>query len=214
MTTPQSAIALTNNLTSTPTGQPIPPIRTATIAEQKYITASLVLAFASDPVARWMYPDSYQYLTHFPHFVQVFSSKALAQATAYCIDGYAGAALWLPPGVEPDAELPIELLQRSIFESEQADVFAIREQMARYHPQQPHWYLPMMGVEPTQQGKGYGSALMQPVLVECDRDRIPAYLGASKPANVQFYERHGFKVLDTVQVGASPPIFPMLRQPQ
>jgi hypothetical protein len=44
-------------------------IRTATIADQKYIIAGLVLAFSNDPAARWMYPDPYQYLTHFPHFV-------------------------------------------------------------------------------------------------------------------------------------------------
>ncbi|WP_404790762.1 hypothetical protein [Altericista sp. CCNU0014] len=49
MTTPQSAIALTN----TPVmGQPFPPIRTAAIAEQKYIMASLVLAFTRDPLVR------------------------------------------------------------------------------------------------------------------------------------------------------------------
>jgi hypothetical protein len=58
MTTPQSAIALTKNLASTPTGQPIPPIRTAMIAEQKYMTASLVLAFASNPVVRYPFIDN------------------------------------------------------------------------------------------------------------------------------------------------------------
>jgi Uma2 family endonuclease len=47
-----------------------------------------------------------------------------------------------------------------------------------------------------------------------DRDRIPAYLEASKPANIPFYARHGFEVIGTIQIGASPPIFPMVRYPQ
>lgn len=195
-------------------GQTVAQIRTARISDQKYLIPSMVLAFSSDPAARWMYPDPYQYLTHFPRFVQAFGGIAFAQETAHCIDGYSGAALWFPPGVEPDVDPVIELLEQSIFESEQADVFAVFEQMGHYHPSQPHWYLPIIGVEPTQQGKGYGSALMQHVLMQCDRDHIPAYLEASKPANILFYERHGFKVLSTIQVGASPPIFPMVRQPQ
>jgi ribosomal protein S18 acetylase RimI-like enzyme len=189
-------------------------IRTATIADQKYIIAGLVLAFSNDPAVRWMYPDPYQYLTHFPLFVQAFGGKAFTQETTYCIDGYTGAALWFSPGIESDVELVVELIEQSVFESDRADVFAVFEQMGHYHLKEPHWYLPMIGVEPTQQGKGHGSALMQHVLAQCDRDRLPAYLEASKPANVPFYERHGFEALSTIQVGASPPIFPMVRYPQ
>jgi ribosomal protein S18 acetylase RimI-like enzyme len=189
-------------------------IRTATITDQKYIIASLVLAFSNDPAARWMYPDPYQYLTHFPLFVQAFGGRAFEGGTAYASDGYSGAALWFSPGAEPDIETTIEILQESIFDSDRTDVFAVLEQMGHYHPKEPHWYLPMIGVEPTQQGKGHGSALMQHVLAQCDRDRLPAYLEASKPANVPFYERHGFEVISTIQVGASPPIFPMVRYPR
>jgi ribosomal protein S18 acetylase RimI-like enzyme len=189
-------------------------IATATNAHQKYITASLVLAFINDPAMRWMYPDPYQYLAYFPRFIEVFGGKAFARKTAYFIDGYCGAALWFPPGVEPDVEPLIKLLEQSIFESDRADMFAVLEQMDRYHPKEYHWYLSLIGVEPTQQGKGYGSALMQQVLTQCDRDRIPAYVEASKPANVLFYERHGFQAIGTIQAGKSPPIFPMIRQPQ
>jgi GNAT superfamily N-acetyltransferase len=208
-------VACTEQMTPTAAlRQTVAPIRTATIADQKYIIASLVLAFSNDPVARWMYPDPYQYLTHFPRFVQTFGGKAFTQETTYCIDGYTGAALWFSPGIEPDVEPVVELIEQSVFESDRMDVFAVFEQMGHYHLKEPHWYLLIVGVEPTQQGKGYGSALMQHVLEQCDHDRIPAYLKASKPDNVPFYERHGFEVLSTIQVGASPPIFPMVRYPQ
>lgn len=189
-------------------------IRTATIADQKSIIATMVLGFSGDPAIRWLYPNPYQYLTYFPRFVETFGGKAFAQETAYCVDGYAGAALWFPPGVEPDVEPVIELIQQSVSESEQADVFAVFEQMSHYHPQEPHWYLPLIAVKPNQQGKGYGSALMQHVLKQCDRTYTPAYLESSNLANVPFYERHGFEVVATIQVGTSPPIFPMVRYPQ
>lgn len=54
---------------------------------------------------------------------------------------------------------------------------------------------------------------MQHILQQCDRDRFSADLESSKPENIPFYERHGFELLDQIQVGTSPPIFPMLRQP-
>jgi ribosomal protein S18 acetylase RimI-like enzyme len=194
--------------------EPTTTIRTATIADQQQIVATMVLAFGGDPTARWMYSDPDQYLNHFPSFVQAFGGKAFAQENAYYINNYAGAALWFPPGVEPDADLVFEVLQQTISESERADVLALFEEMGHYHPQEPHWYLAIIGVEPAEQGKGHGSALMEHVLVQCDRDRIPAYLEASKPANVPFYKRHGFEVLGTIQVGTSPQVFPMVRQPR
>ncbi|WP_448574136.1 GNAT family N-acetyltransferase [Trichothermofontia sp.] len=191
-----------------------PPVRTARSSEQKYVIATMVLAFSGDPAVRWLYPDPHQYLAYFPQFVQAFGGQAFTQETAYCIDGYSGAALWFAPGVEPDVEGVIELIQRSVFESEQTDVFDVFEQMDAYHPKSPHWYLPLIGIEPTQQGQGYGSALMRYILNHCDRDQLPAYLEASHLGTVSFYQRHGFEVIGTIQAGHSPTIFPMLRHPQ
>jgi GNAT superfamily N-acetyltransferase len=193
---------------------PTPSVRNAAIAEQKYIISSLVLAFQNDPANRWLYPDQYQFLTYFPQFVQAFGGKAFEHNTVYCSPNYSGAALWYPLGIEPDGEAVFQLMQRSIFEADQADVFAFFEQVDHYHPKHPHWYLPFIGVEPRYQSQGYGSALMQPILNQCDRDRIPAYLESSNPANIPFYERHCFEVLGTIQAGTSPPIFPMLRHPR
>jgi ribosomal protein S18 acetylase RimI-like enzyme len=106
------------------------------------------------------------------------------------------------------------LLQRTVPEPVQKDLFAVFEQMSRYHPSEPHWYLPLIGVDPPQQGKEHGSALMQHALIPCDRDNQCAYRESSNPKNIPLYERHGFKLLGTIQVGTSPPIYPMLRKPR
>jgi len=86
--------------------------------------------------------------------------------------------------------------------------------MGSYHPSEPHWYLPLIGVDPALLGKGYGSALMKHALIQCDRDKKLAYLESSNPKNISFHERHGFELLGTIQVGSSPPICPMLRKPR
>ena len=189
-------------------------IQTATETETSSIIAILVLAFSTDPVLRWMYPYPSDYLRHFPDFAKVFASKAFAQRTAYYGPDWAGTALWLPPGIEPDLEEVIIFLKRTVTESLQEELFDLFEQMGRYHPNKPHWYLPLIGVETRQQHRGLGSALVEPVLSQCDRDQRLAYLESTNPDNISFYERHGFEVLDTIQVGSSPPVFPMLRQPQ
>jgi ribosomal protein S18 acetylase RimI-like enzyme len=191
-----------------------PIIKTATASDEAPAIAVVVLAFSADPAARWTWPDPNQYLMHFPSFVRAFGGKAFAHGSAYYVDGYAGAALWLPPEVRPDEDALITLLQRTVSAEVQKDVFAVFEQMGRYHPREPHWYLPLIGVDPRQQGKGHGAALLQHTLIPCNRDHTLAYLESTNPKNIPLYERHGFELLDTIQVGASPPIFPMLRTPR
>jgi ribosomal protein S18 acetylase RimI-like enzyme len=90
----------------------------------------------------------------------------------------------------------------------------IFEQMAGYHPHEPHWYLPLIGVDPAHQAKGIGDALMAYALERCDRDKVPAYLESSNPRNVPFYQRHGFEPIGAIQAGTSPTLVPMLRKPR
>lgn len=191
-----------------------PTINTATASDMASVIDVLVLAFSTDPVVRWMYPDPHQFLINFPLFVRAFGGKAFAEESSYHVDEYAGAALWLPPGIHPDEDVLFPLLRRTLAERERADAFSVFEQMAGYHPDGPHWYLPLIGVDPTRQRKGYGTALMRHALIPCDRDQIPAYLESSNPDNIPLYQQHGFELLGTIQAGASPPLFPMLRQPQ
>jgi GNAT superfamily N-acetyltransferase len=175
---------------------------------------TVVLAFSADPIARWFYPDPHQYLLHLPSFVRAFAGKAFEHNSAYYIDGYLGAALWLPPDVHPDENELATLLQRTIPEENQQEIFAFMEQMDRSHPPEPHWYLPMIGVDPGKQGFGYGSALLKHALERCDGEGKLAYLEASSPKSIPLYQRHGFELAGTIQVGSSPPMFPMVRKPQ
>jgi ribosomal protein S18 acetylase RimI-like enzyme len=87
----------------------------------------------------------------------------------------------------------------------------VLERMGACHPAEPHWYLPLIGVDPAHQRQGFGSVLLQHALSQCDHDHTPAYLESSNPANIPLYRRHGFEVMGTIQVGSSPPVFPMLR---
>jgi ribosomal protein S18 acetylase RimI-like enzyme len=186
-------------------------VTVASAADEPRAISTIVLAFTNDPVLRWVYPDSDQYLTHFPGFAKLFDGGAFEHGTAYYSEGFKGAALWLPPGAQQDEEPLVELLQSSVDERRQEDLFAMLEQMGSYHPEEPLWYLPLIGVDPAEQGKGHGSALLAHVLAVCDRDHSGAYLENSNPGNTPLYERHGFEVIAEIQVGDSPPLLPMMR---
>lgn len=191
-----------------------PIIKTADAVDEASIIDVLVRANSADPAARWVWPDSQQFLLHFPSFVRAFGGKAFAHGSAYYVDGYVGAALWLPPNVHPDENALTALLQRTVSDQIQKDVVTVFEHMGRYHPNEPHWYLPLMGVDPSQQNKGFGSALLQHTLIQVDRDNHLAYLESSNPRNISLYKRHGFDLLGTIQIGTSPSIAPMLRRPR
>lgn len=190
-------------------------IKTASESEADQVIATLVLAFVGDPaVRRNLYPDPRQYLEHFGPFAQAFGGKAFAAGTADLIEGNAGAALWLPPGVHADEETLVALLRETVALDLHADMFRVFEQMAAFHPSEPHWYLPLIGVDPWLHRRGHGGALLRHALERCDADHAPAYLESSNPTNIPFYESHGFELLGTIRVGEMEPMFPMLRPPR
>ena len=83
--------------------------------------------------------------------------------------------------------------------------------MEEHHPQEPHWYLAIIGVDAAHQSKGLGTRLLQGALARCDEEGLIAYLESSNPANIPLYERHGFRVATEIRSGDAPPMFPMLR---
>jgi GNAT superfamily N-acetyltransferase len=176
--------------------------------------ATLTLAFAADPANRWCWPATGDFLAAFPAFARALGGRAFASQSGFEVGDGAGVALWLPPGVEPDEAELIDIVRRTMHASRQSDLFEVLRQMGQHHPQRPHWYLPLVGVEPLHQSHGFGAAVLWPILQRCDRERLPAYLESTNPRNVPFYERLGFERVGTIHAGTSPEIVPMVREPQ
>ncbi len=189
-------------------------IRTACLSDEDAVLAALTRAFMHDPAVRWLYPDTGQYLRWFPRFARAFGGNALHLGTAHCIDGYAGCALWLPPGEVPDEAAIAGVVERSVARDRQDEMFALIEVMGQAHPQEPHWYLPLVGVDGRHQRRGLGAALLRHALTACDRDGLPAYLEATSAESVPLYERHGFQAVASLRVGSCPRITAMWREPR
>jgi ribosomal protein S18 acetylase RimI-like enzyme len=188
-------------------------IRSAKSDEMPRAVAAIVAAFLTDPPARFAWPSPHDYLQTMPLATREFAGSSFKHGTAYVTADFSGAALWLPPGVEPNGEVLGKVFRDTAKREHLDDLLATFKKMEQSHPREPHWYLPQIGVDPNAQGKGLGAALMRHALARCDQERALAYLEASKPQNVPFYQRHGFEVIGEIQIGAAPPVTPMLRRP-
>jgi GNAT superfamily N-acetyltransferase len=117
-----------------------------------------------------------------------------------------GAALWFPPGLEPDGEAIMAQLEASIAPERLGALSAGMMLQGSLHPEEPHWYLPWMGVRPEAQGQGVGSALLARGLARADAEGLPAYLEATSRRNAALYARYGFEVRAIVEAEAYPEI--------
>lgn len=180
--------------------------------QRQQAVATLTLAFAADPILRWMYPEPAEFLAHFPEVMLAFGGAAFDQETVWQLGSYSAVAMWMPPGIEPDAEATVARFEATMEGGRLDDLMALFGQMDDAHPTYPLWYLPWLGVDPAVQGRGLGSDLMRPCLEMVDSHQLPAYLDSTNPRNVSFYERHGFEVSGRWQAGSSPPIISMLRE--
>lgn len=203
------------SMTARPAAQvPADAVKAVSPADRKRAVATIAIAFASDPMMRWSFPDPDSYFEVARALIDAFGGHAVHHGGADEVAGFSAAAFWLPPGVSPDGEAMDAIFKAHMPSERMQDGEKIFEQMNKFHPHEPHWYLPLIGTDPTKQGRGYGSALLRHALARCDRDRLPAYLESSNPMNVPLYQRHGFEVIGTIQQGSSPELVPMLRKPR
>lgn len=189
-------------------------IRSATSDEMPRAVSTIVAAFLTDPPARFAWPSPHDYLLAMPVATREFAGSCFGHGTAYVSADFCGVALWLPPGVQPNGEAVERVFRDTAKREHLDDLLATFEKMDQSHPREPHWYLPQIGVEPNAQGKGLGAALMRHALARCDQEQALAYLEASKPQNIPFYQHHGFEVIGEIRVGAAPLVTPMLRRPR
>ena len=136
----------------------------------------------------------------------------------YTTEDRSGAALWDPPregGQSLSEVFNFVVRVLPIFGWRAFRVAQGMQPLAALHPQEPHWYLSVLGADPSKQKTGVGSALLRPVLKQCDEEGVAAYLESSRLENVAYYERFGFEVVAPVALpGGGPILYRMKRAPR
>ena len=193
-------------------------MRPVTADDVPAVAATLARAFGDDPILEHILGGDEA--SRVPRIERFFTASLrvqhLAHGLCFTDDDRAVGALWDPP--EHWRMTPGQIVRGSrwllpAFSIRTPRALRVLSTIERVHPHQPHYYLAILGTEPTRQGHGLGSAALRPVLDRCDAEGVPAYLESSKESNVPFYARHGFVVTGEIRLPKGPSLWPMWRDP-
>lgn len=176
----------------------------------------LTEAFRADPFWAYFMPD--------PERDGFARESALQACLAAEIESYVrhghthlvddrAAALWTPPGVRADEEKLVEQFGIHGDDALLEAAFPQFLEIGAWRPEEPHFYLHLIGARDEARGVGLGSVLLERVLAVCDAEQTPAYLEASTPRSAALYERHGFERLGAIDFAPGVTLHPMLRTP-
>ena len=183
----------------------------------------LSAAFFNYPMFVFYFPNPSRRSPHLPWYLQNVLRCALRYGEAWTTPQTSGVLFALPPGhtslsireyVRNGFLLtPLVLGFRLYVQSMECEGFVGRAQKDVMEGR-PHYYLWGVAVDPAEQGKGIGDALIRSFLARTDAEGMPVYLETHDRRNVGYYERYGFElVLQTSIPKHDLPIWCMRRQP-
>jgi GNAT superfamily N-acetyltransferase len=196
-------------------------VRVAQRPDANQLARVLGRAFFDDPVMMWMVPDDAKRARALPRVFGAMTRHHFLAGGAVEVASRAGrmgaAALWDPPGRWKQTQREELRMMPSFLLAMGRHVgrgMGVSEIMKKHHPEEPHWYLAVVGSDPDVRGAGFGQALMRSRLDRCDADGAPAYLESSKESNVPYYLRFGFEVTGELTIpGGGPTMWQMWRRP-
>ncbi|MFG2789523.1 GNAT family N-acetyltransferase [Streptomyces sp. NPDC048419] len=178
--------------------------RPATPADTDAIVDTLTTAFFRDPLWGPAFPDEQRRAAQAAAMWRLYVTSALRYPWTLVTPGAEAAAVWIPPGgteLTPQEEGGLEplLTQAAGLEVTKA-ILAIYDQLEAAHPDEPCFYLSLLGVHDDHRGNGLGMGLLAESLTRIDALGAPAYLESSNPANLARYRSVGFTARDTITI--------------
>jgi GNAT superfamily N-acetyltransferase len=196
-------------------------VRLATPDDTDRIAQIAAAGFYDDPVMGWVFPDDSVRLQRLEAIFGGLVRDTLPdRGTIHLADG-ACTAIWRDPTFEHGRMAADRVQDESaeeapmpFSEDELSRLIVLGSAMAASHPHEPHWYLNVVSTVPPMQGRGLGTAVLQPVLEQCDAEGVRAYLESTNPRNHSLYHRHGFVVAGEIRLEGGPSLTPMWRDPR
>lgn len=202
-------------------------ITTATYCPSKRVETSTILksAFQADPVLRYMIKDDAEYEKLGS---EVFSKTLYVYATSFGMtdivqDSQAGVtscAIW-----QPAKPTVMGMLRNLVFLLSMFWIFGIKKtwswilvaiefEKKRHHHAPTAHHLHVLGTGQEFQNKSMGSHCIKRGLERADREGAPCYLESTNEKNFPFYERFGFKTVETFNIdnGKGPIVRLMVRE--
>lgn len=186
--------------------------------------ALLGRALADDPFSVWFIPDARRRrrAVRLIERATVADAQPFGEVHGAFHDGeFVGATAWLPPGAHRQdrrrqiRQLPSLAWAAVLMRGRAADAVRIADAERSIHPDVPHWWLVVVGVDPASQGIGAGGLMVEAFVGRADADGLPGYLRTTNERNLSFYRRYGFEVRDEVRATPdAPPMWLLWREPR
>mgnify|MGYP006435070035 FL=1 len=189
-----------------------PVIRKLDPSQLEAASNALIMGFSSDPFQRWLMPDPTIYYKNFKKWTHNTCLQSFSAQGVYGDENNYGTAAWFPPRFDIDLT-HISETYKDIPKDRIEEAFKIFEEIGESRVNDA-WYLEYLAVDPSKQGSGLGSLILKESLKVIDELGEAAYLESSNPKNMSLYERFGFRFLKKIQVGSSPQLNTMFRQPK
>jgi len=163
----------------------------------------LARAFQLDPPMIYMVPDGAERARLLPPFMKTFVTYASMFGEPFTtFEKPEAVALWRPledltETPERDRQAGIDQIPAILGAENFGRLMHIASLADRFHERTApgkHLYLQFLGVEPSRQGQGLGSAVIRPMLERADAEGLRCYLETFQPKNVPLYQKHGFKI--------------------
>lgn len=176
-------------------------------------------AFADDPIWCWVAPDEGRRRANLASMFAAVIRPGIRAGLGFTTADDGGVAVWSAPdawrtSLRDALPMAIPALRTIGVRRVRTGIRALGR-IEALHPAEPHWYLGFLAANAHRRGRGYGSALIAPMLERADDEAMPCYLESSKEENLPFYHRFGFEVTREFRIGEdSPPMWAMWREPR
>jgi ribosomal protein S18 acetylase RimI-like enzyme len=186
---------------------------------------TLVKAFYDDPNLKYLIRDENRRPILAGYSLEGALRQGLAFGEVYTSEDLDGIAIWLSPGKKPTLIKSIRagLLSTGLKTLSSLGWAGLKRYagvtgcVLKLHKRVmpgPHWYLSIIGVNPSAQGKGLGVELMKPILAKAEEQGVPCYLETSNQKSISFYQKQGFEIAEEVVVpGSDLHIWALVRKP-
>ena len=175
-------------------------ITAASLSDVDETVGCLATAFAQDPITGFLLQRSPGYRERVTHFFSLLMRARIELKmpvfVARAAHGISGATMGYST---LRSEWPVALTEEWVrFEKEipgLTDRMAIYDEVAtKFKPPAPHYYLGVIGTDPTSQGSGIGTQLLKSFCEVSASDPLSSgvYLETAQASNLRFYERAGF----------------------
>lgn len=188
----------------------------ATRQDVAVLAPMLARAFADEPLHQWLFPDPDSRMQRSQALFHNELGNVLRNGLVLTSDDRRSAALWGMPGRSRASwwtQLVVTLTLAKILGLRARVVLRELQVVSAMRPVEAHWYLSVIGTDPSARNLGLATRLMYESLEYCDRDGTGAWLETSGQQRGEFYAQFGFHVRDRVQLAGGPEIIGMWRPP-